>query len=54
MSKKTFNNPDIKLNHQVVTEEDIKAKFKNGILTLEINKKDATKELPDKKYIDIE
>ena len=37
-----------------VTEEDIKAKFKNGILTLEINKKDATKELPDKKYIDIE
>ena len=37
-----------------VTEEDIKAKFKNGILTLEVNKKDATKELPDKKYIDIE
>lgn len=37
-----------------VTEEDIKAKFKNGILTLGVNKKDATKELPDKKYIDIE
>ena len=37
-----------------VTEEDIKKKKKNGILTLEINKKDATKELPDKKYIDIE
>ena len=37
-----------------VTEEDIKAKFKNGILTLADNKKDATKELPDKKYIDIE
>lgn len=37
-----------------VTEEDIKAKFKNGILTLAVNKKDATKELPDKKYIDIE
>lgn len=34
-----------------VTEEDIKAKFKNGILTLGVNKKDATKELPDKKYI---
>ena len=37
-----------------VTEEDIKAKFKNGTLTLEVNKKDEPKQLPDKKYIDIE
>lgn len=37
-----------------VTEEDIKAKFKNGTLTLEVNKKDEPKLLPDKKYIDIE
>ncbi len=37
-----------------VKDEDIKAKFKNGTLTLEINKKDEIKELPDKKYIDIE
>ena len=36
------------------TEEDIKAKFKNGTLMLEVNKKDETKQLPDKKYIDIE
>lgn len=37
-----------------ITEEDIKAKFKNGTLTLEVNKKDEPKQLPDKKYIDIE
>lgn len=37
-----------------VAEEDIKAKFKNGTLTLEVNKKDEPKQLPDKKYIDIE
>ena len=38
-----------------VTEEDIKAKFKNGILTLEVPKKDNKKELPDeKRYIEID
>lgn len=37
-----------------VKEEDIKAKFKNGTLTLEIPKKEEKKELPEKKYIPIE
>lgn len=38
-----------------VKEEDIKAKFKNGILTLEVPKKDNKKELPDeKRYIEID
>lgn len=35
-----------------ISEEDIKAKFKNGILTLEIPK-ETKKELPEKKYIEI-
>ena len=33
-----------------VTENEIKAKFKNGTLTIEIPKKDDKKELPEKKY----
>ena len=37
-----------------VTEDEIKAKFKNGTLTIEIPKKDDKKELPEKKYIPIE
>ena len=37
-----------------VKEEEIKAKFKNGTLTLEIPKKENHKELPEKKYIPIE
>lgn len=37
-----------------VKEEDIKAKFTNGTLTLEIPKKEDKKELPEKKYIPIE
>ena len=37
-----------------VTENEIKAKFKNGTLTIEIPKKDDKKELPEKKYIPIE
>ena len=37
-----------------ITEEDIKAKFKNGTLKLEIPKKEDKKELPEKKYIPIE
>lgn len=37
-----------------IKEEDIKAKFKNGTLTLEIPKKEEKKQLSDKKYIPIE
>ena len=37
-----------------IKEEDIKAKFHNGTLTLEIPKKDDPKQLPEKKYIPIE
>ncbi len=37
-----------------VSEDEIKAKFKNGTLTIEVPKKDDKKELPDKKYIPIE
>lgn len=37
-----------------VTEDEIKAKFKNGILTIDVPKKDDKKELPEKKYIPIE
>ena len=36
-----------------ITEEDIKAKFKNGTLTIEVPKKERRKELPEKKYIEI-
>ena len=37
-----------------VNDEDIKAIFKNGTLKLEIPKKEEKKELPEKKYIQIE
>ena len=37
-----------------VKEEDIKAKFKNGTLTIEVPKKEEYKELEEKKYIPIE
>ena len=37
-----------------VKEEDIKAKFTNGTLRLEIPKKEDKKELEEKKYIPIE
>lgn len=37
-----------------ITEEDIKASFKNGTLKIEIPKKEAKKELPEKKYIAID
>ena len=37
-----------------ITEEDIKAKFKNRTLTIEVPKKEKRKELPEKKYIPIE
>ena len=36
-----------------VKSEEIKATFKNGILALEVPKKEAEKELPEKKYIQI-
>lgn len=34
--------------------EDVKATFKNGTLKLDIPKKEKTKELPEKKYVQIE
>ena len=37
-----------------VSEDEIKAKFKNGTLTIDVPKKDDKKELPEKKYIPIE
>lgn len=37
-----------------VKEDDIKATFRNGILKLEVPKKEEKKELPEKKYIQIE
>ena len=37
-----------------IKEEDIKAKFHNGTLILEIPKKEEQKQLPEKKYIEIE
>ena len=36
-----------------VLSEDIKATFKNGILTLEVPKVEEKKKLPEKKYIEI-
>ena len=37
-----------------ITEEDIKASFKNGTLKIEVPKKEEKKALPEKKYITIE
>lgn len=37
-----------------VTEEDIKASFRNGTLKIEIPKKEVKKEIPQKKYIAID
>lgn len=37
-----------------ITEEDIKAKYENGVLTLNIPKKEAKPQLPEKKLIAIE
>lgn len=36
-----------------INEEDIKANLKNGTLSIEIPKKDETKEVEEKKYIEI-
>lgn len=38
---------------ETIEAEDIKAAFKNGILSLEIPKIDESKKLPEKKYIEI-
>ncbi len=37
-----------------LTEDDIKAKYENGVLTLTVPKKEAKKEVPQEKYIAIE
>jgi len=37
-----------------VTEEDIKAEFKNGILKINVPKKETQKELPKAKHIEIQ
>ena len=37
-----------------VTEEEVKASFKNGTLTIDVPKKEEKKALPEKKYITIE
>lgn len=37
-----------------VTTEEVKASFKNGTLTLTIPKKEKEKELPEKRYVQIE
>lgn len=37
-----------------ITEEDIKAEFKNGILKISVPKKEEKKELPEAKHIEIE
>ena len=47
--KKFFNR-----NSEDVTEEDIKAKFCDGVLMLTIPKKEAKPEVPEKKFISIE
>ncbi len=37
-----------------IKEEDIKASYKDGVLTIDIPKVDQTKKVPEKKYIQIE
>lgn len=37
-----------------ITEDDVRAKFKNGTLSIEVPRKEEKEELPDKKYISIE
>ena len=37
-----------------VKNEDIKASFKKGILSIEVPKKEPNKEIPEKRYIEIE
>ena len=42
------------LKNRQVTEEDIRAKFENGVLTLNIPKKEPEKKVEEKKLIAIE
>ena len=37
-----------------IKEEDIKASYKDGVLTIDVPKVDQTKKVPEKKYIQIE
>ena len=37
-----------------IEAEDVKASFKNGILTLDIPKKEEKKQIPEKKYVEID
>ena len=37
-----------------ITQEDIKAKFENGVLTLDVPKKEAKPAVETKKYVTIE
>lgn len=37
-----------------IEAEDVKASFKNGILTLDIPKKEEEKKIPEKKYVEID
>ena len=37
-----------------IEDKDIKASYKNGVLNISIPKKEAKKEIPEKKYIQIE
>jgi len=37
-----------------ITQEDIKARFDNGILTIEVPKKEKVEKVEDKHYISIE
>lgn len=37
-----------------ISQEDVKAKFENGVLTLEVPKKEAQEKVEHKKYIQIE
>ena len=37
-----------------VTQDDVKAKFENGVLTLEVPKKEEAPKVEEKKYISIE
>lgn len=39
---------------EAVTQDDVKAKFENGVLTLEVPKKEEAPKVEEKKYISIE
>ena len=41
-------------NFPIITQDDVKAKFENGVLTLEVPKKEEAPKVEEKKYISIE